>query len=81
MPTWLRCRKSMVRPPRRVFPDHRLFTSRKHVQNTGFAIRRGLPFRCGEYRPLSLNGRVRRGAELVLFPGEARELHLLSTCI
>lgn len=64
---------------RRVFPEHEFcFTSRKHVQNTGFAIRRGLPFRCGEYQPLSLNGRVRRGAELVLFPGEARELHLLS---
>jgi endonuclease/exonuclease/phosphatase family metal-dependent hydrolase len=64
---------------RRVFPDHQFcFTSRKHVQNTGFAIRRGLPFRCGEFQPLSLNGRVRRGAELVLFPGEPRELHLLS---
>jgi endonuclease/exonuclease/phosphatase family metal-dependent hydrolase len=64
---------------RRVFPDHEFcFTSRKHVQNTGFAIRRGLPFRCSEYQPLSLNGRVRRGAELVLFPGEPRELHLLS---
>ncbi len=64
---------------RRVFPDHEFcFTSRKHVQNTGFAIRRGLPFRCGEFQPLSLNGRVRRGAELVLFPGQPQELHLLS---
>jgi endonuclease/exonuclease/phosphatase family metal-dependent hydrolase len=64
---------------RRVFPDYEFcFTSRKAVQNTGFAIRRGLPFRCGEYQSLSLNGRVRRGAELVLYPGEPRELHLLS---
>ncbi len=54
------------------------FTSRRHVQNTGFAVRRGIPHRCGEYAPLSLDGRVRRGAELVVYPGEPRELHLLS---
>jgi endonuclease/exonuclease/phosphatase family metal-dependent hydrolase len=54
------------------------FTSRRHVQNTGFAIRRGIPYRCAEYAPLSLDGRVRRGAEVVLYPGESRELHLLS---
>lgn len=54
------------------------FTSRRHVQNVGFAIRRGIPHRCGEYAPLSLDDRVRRAAELVLYPGETRELHLLS---
>ncbi len=64
---------------RLVFPEHEFcFTSRAHVQNTGFAIRRGIPHRCGEYVPLSLDGRVRRGAVLVVYPGEARELHLLS---
>jgi endonuclease/exonuclease/phosphatase family metal-dependent hydrolase len=54
------------------------FTSGRQVQNTGFAIRRGIPHRCAEYAPLSLNGRLRSGAELVLYPGETRELHLLS---
>lgn len=64
---------------RLVFPGYEFcFTSRRHVQNTGFAIRRGLPHRCGEYAPLSLDDRLRRAAELVLFPGESRELHLLS---
>lgn len=64
---------------RRVFEGYEFcFTSRRHVQNTGFAIRRGLPFRCSEYAPLSLRDRVRRGAELTLFPGEPRELRLLS---
>lgn len=54
------------------------FTSRRHVQNTGFAIRSGIPHRCGEYAPLSLDGHVRHGAELVIYPGEPRETHLLS---
>jgi endonuclease/exonuclease/phosphatase family metal-dependent hydrolase len=65
---------------RRVFEGYNFcFTSRTHVQNTGFAIRRGIPYRCGEdFEPLALGGRVRRGAELILFPGEAREIRLLS---
>jgi endonuclease/exonuclease/phosphatase family metal-dependent hydrolase len=64
---------------RLVFPGYAFcFTSRRHVQNTGFAIRRGIPYRCAEYARLALDGRVRRGAELVLYPGESRELHLLS---
>lgn len=64
---------------RRVFAGYDFcFTSRRHVQNNGFAIRRGIPFRCAEYEPLSLRDRVRRGAELTLFPGEPRELRLLS---
>jgi len=65
---------------RLVFPDHEFcFTTRKHVQNTGFAIRRGLAFRCGpDLMPLSLGDSLRRGAELTLFPGERNELRLLS---
>lgn len=65
---------------RQVFPEHDFcFTSRRHVQNTGFAIRRGIPFRCGpDFHPLSLEDSLRRGAELVLLPGQAGEIRLLS---
>jgi len=63
-----------------VFPHYKFcFTARLHLQNNGFAIRPGLPYRCGpDLRALSLNDNLRRGAELTLFPGEPRELHLLS---
>ena len=65
---------------RRVFEDHDFcFTRREAVQNNGFAIRKGVPHRCGaDFVPLSLNERVRRGAELIVYPGEAREIRLLS---
>lgn len=65
---------------RLVFPGHDFcFTARSHVQNTGFAIRRGLPHRCApDQQALSLGDSVRRGAELILFPGETRELRLLA---
>lgn len=65
---------------RRVFPDHDFcFTRREAVQNTGFAIRKGVPHRCGpDLVALSLDGRVRRGAELIVYPGERREIRLLS---
>jgi endonuclease/exonuclease/phosphatase family metal-dependent hydrolase len=66
---------------RLVFTDHEFcFTSRKHVQNTGFAIRRGVPFRCApDVRSLSLStDSLRRGAEVVVFPGAPEEIHLLS---
>jgi len=65
---------------RLVFPGHAFcFTGRRHVQNTGFAIRPGVRHRCGEdLRSLALGDALRRGAELVLFPGEEDELHLLS---
>jgi endonuclease/exonuclease/phosphatase family metal-dependent hydrolase len=49
------------------------------VQNNGFAVRRGLPFACeADVVDLSLNDDVRRGVELRLYPGTARELRLLS---
>lgn len=65
---------------RRVFPNHAFcFTRREGVQNTGFAIRRGIAHRCGQdLVALSLDDRVRRGAELILFPDTPREIRLLS---
>ena len=66
---------------RRLFPAHDFcFTARRHVQNVGFAVRRGLPHRCNpDYRPLGLEeDDVRWGADLTLFPGTPRELRLLS---
>ncbi len=63
-----------------VFPDYDFcFSGRVAVQNNGFAIRRGLPFRCGsELLDLSLADDVRRGVEVRLFPGTPREIALLS---
>jgi endonuclease/exonuclease/phosphatase family metal-dependent hydrolase len=65
---------------RRVFPNHDFcFTARPGVQNNGFAIRKGIPHRCGkDLVELDLGGRVRRGAELILYPDEPREIRLLS---
>lgn len=66
---------------RRVFPSgYRFcFTGAAAVQNVGFAVRDGIPFRCGpDLVELSLDGRVRRGAELRLFPGTPSEIHLLA---
>jgi len=55
------------------------FTGGREVQNTGFAVRRGLPYRCGpDLMELSLGDELRRGATLVLYPGGTRELHLLA---
>lgn len=55
------------------------FTGSVRVQNTGFAIRNGIPFRCGEdLTSISLNDRLPRGAQLVVYPGEVREMHLLA---
>ncbi len=64
----------------RVFPNHRFcFTSATAVQNVGFAVRPGVPHRCGaDLVALSLDGRVRRGAELVLYPGTRAEIRLLA---
>lgn len=63
-----------------VFRKYRFcFTGGHEVQNTGFAIRAGLPYRCGpDLMELSLGDQLRRGATLVLFPGTPRELYLLA---
>ena len=65
---------------RLVFPGYAFcFTRRVHVQNVGFAVRAGLPFRCGDYPELGLaDSRVRWGADLTLFPGSEAQMRLLS---
>lgn len=64
---------------RQLFRDHDFcFTSSNALQNNGFAIRRGIPFRCAaDLLELSLGDSVRRGAVAVLYPGTAHELYLL----
>lgn len=55
------------------------FTSRANVQKNGFAIRRGIPFRCEpEFMELSLDDRVRRGVVITLFSGTQREMTLMA---
>jgi endonuclease/exonuclease/phosphatase family metal-dependent hydrolase len=55
------------------------FTARRHVQNNGFAIRNGIPYRCeADLQTISNNDSVRRGAVVTIYPGEKRELRLLS---
>ncbi len=64
-----------------VLPDRNFcFTKRRHVQNVGFAIRRGIPYRCNaDYRALGLpENDVRWGADMTLYPGTPREMRLLS---
>jgi endonuclease/exonuclease/phosphatase family metal-dependent hydrolase len=64
-----------------VFPDRDFcFTKRKHVQNVGFAIRRGVPFRCHrDYRALGLPGNdLRWGADLTVYPGTPQAVRLLA---
>ncbi len=65
---------------KRVFPKHDFcFADDAGVQNVGFAIRRGVPHRCApDYVELSLEGRLRRGAVVVLYPDDPREMHLMS---
>jgi endonuclease/exonuclease/phosphatase family metal-dependent hydrolase len=66
---------------RLVFPDRRFcFTKRRHVQNVGFAIRRGIPHRCNpDFRALGLpDNAVRWGADLTLHPGTPHEIRLLA---
>jgi endonuclease/exonuclease/phosphatase family metal-dependent hydrolase len=65
----------------RVFPGYSFcFTARRHVQNVGFAIRPGTPYRCNaDYRALGLpENDVRWGADLTLYPGTPQALRLLA---
>ncbi|MBS1200789.1 MAG: hypothetical protein H6R27_1467 [Proteobacteria bacterium] len=68
-------------PAARVFPGWAsCFTARRHVQNVGFVVRPGIPYRCNaDYRELGLpEDDVRWGADLTLYPGTPRELRLLA---
>ncbi|MEZ5459531.1 MAG: HAD family acid phosphatase [Steroidobacteraceae bacterium] len=64
-----------------VFPGHEFcFSTRPHLQNNGFAIRAGLPFRCeAEYLPLALpDDSSRRGVVVTLFPDSRDAITLMS---
>jgi 5'-nucleotidase (lipoprotein e(P4) family) len=63
-----------------VFPGYDFcFSKRAHTQKNGFAIRRGLPFRCeAEYEPLSIDDAVRNGVIATFFPGTVNEFRLMS---
>lgn len=65
---------------RRLFANHDFcFSARRHVQNLGFAIRKGLSHRCQpDLKALSLGDTVRRGVELAIWPGKPQELRLLA---
>ena len=65
---------------RQVFAGYAFcFSGGRAVQNTGFAIRRGVPYRCGaDVLGLSLGDELRRGATVTLYPGTHRELLLLA---
>lgn len=63
-----------------VFPGYEYcFSTRAHTQKNGFAIRRGLPFRCEpEYEALSLDNAVRRGVVATFFPDTPNEFRLMA---
>jgi 5'-nucleotidase (lipoprotein e(P4) family) len=63
-----------------VFPGYDYcISTRAHTQKNGFAIRRGLPFRCEpEYEALSIGNAVRRGVVATFFPGTRNEFTLMS---
>jgi endonuclease/exonuclease/phosphatase family metal-dependent hydrolase len=66
---------------RTIFPQHEFcFTERRQVQNVGFAIRRGLGFRCNrDLQALGLpEDTVRWGADVTIEPGTPREMRLLA---
>lgn len=54
------------------------FVQRAHPQKVGFAIRQGVPYRCnGDYAALDLDGSLRAGADITLYPGTARAVRVL----
>jgi len=65
---------------RLVFPQFEFcFTGRPHPQNNGFAVRKGLPHRCeADFIAIAAGDGLRRGAVMRLFPGEPREITLMS---
>jgi len=65
---------------RLVFPRAEFcFTHRVHPQNNGFAVRAGIPHRCEpDFTVIAAGDGLRRGAVMTLFPGERREMTLMS---
>jgi endonuclease/exonuclease/phosphatase family metal-dependent hydrolase len=65
----------------KLFPDRAFcFTKRRAVQNVGFAIRKGVKFRCNaDVKALGLpEDDVRWGADVTIEPGTKREMRLLA---
>lgn len=55
------------------------FTDRAHPQKVGFAIRNGTPYRCnGDYTALDVDGALRAGADVTLYPGTPQAVRLLA---
>jgi endonuclease/exonuclease/phosphatase family metal-dependent hydrolase len=69
-----------VQAAKLVLPGYQFcFTTRRHPQNNGFAIRDGIPYRCGtDITSLAPNDGLRRGATVVVYPGTRDEMHLMS---
>ena len=64
---------------RLVFPGYEFcFTGARTCRTPASPSAPACPTAAGQISPLSLGDSLRRGAELVLFPGEPREMHLLS---
>ena len=66
---------------KKLFPGREFcFTKRRAVQNVGFAIRRGIRYRCNrDFEALGLpENDVRWGADLTLEPDTSREMRLLA---
>lgn len=54
------------------------FTRRAHPQKVGFAIRAGIPYRCnGDFTELDVDGTLRAGADVTLYPGTRGAVRLL----
>ncbi len=64
----------------RIFAGYRFCLSgRRLTQNLGFAVRKGIAFRCGpDLESLAVSGTARPGVTMVLDPGGPRELYLLT---
>lgn len=55
------------------------FSQRKHPQNLGFALPRGIDYECGrELLGLDIDGKTRPGVVITLWPGTPQSLRLLN---
>jgi len=65
----------------RVFKDYSVdcFVARAHPQKVGFAIRKGLPYRCNpELAALDTDGASRAGADVTIFPDSPDAIRILA---